>query len=128
MIAFVRPSAPLNRYIQNVPLNYIHLAGYLRERGYSPLILDEIFDEMTPDFVDRTIRERGIEVVGIGAMTCELLPSRGRGEAAEGGASETQNRILEVHIRRGIPRSRLRTGVVDYVIVGEGEIALGDGC
>ena len=34
MIAFVRPAAPRNRYIQNVPLNYIHLAAYIRERGY----------------------------------------------------------------------------------------------
>ena len=28
-IALIRPVAPFNRYIQNVPLNYIHLAAYL---------------------------------------------------------------------------------------------------
>src|SRR5438105_4890264 len=72
MIAFVRPMAPMNRYIQNVPLNYIHLAAYLREKGYAPLILDEIFDEVTPAFVDESIRSHKIKVVGIGAMTCEM--------------------------------------------------------
>ena len=59
MIAFVRPMAPANRYIQNVPLNYVHLAAFLRERGYQPRILDMVFDEMTPERVDREIREHG---------------------------------------------------------------------
>ena len=123
MIALVRPSAPLNRYIQNVPLNYIHLAAYLREHNHQPLILDEIFDEVTPEFVDQKIREHGIQVVGIGAMTCELPQ-----------AVEEATRLKAVHPDlkivfggphpSGDPEECLRTAVVDYVIVGEGEIAL----
>ena len=65
MIAFVRPMARLNRYIQNVPLNYVHLAAYLRQQGHEPRILDMVFDGVTPEFVDRQIREHDIRVAGI---------------------------------------------------------------
>ena len=59
MFAFVRPAALLNRYIQNVPLNYIHLAAWLRQAGREVHILDMVIDGVTPDYVDRFIRERG---------------------------------------------------------------------
>src|ERR1035441_5059839 len=72
MFAFVRPPAPFNRYIQNVPLNYIHLAGWLRRAGREVQILDMVIDGVTPDYVDRFIREHGIRVAGIGCMTCEF--------------------------------------------------------
>jgi radical SAM superfamily enzyme YgiQ (UPF0313 family) len=123
MIAFVRPRAPFNRFIQNVPLNYIHLAAYLRERGYEPVILDAVFDEITPQYIDDVIQARGITVVGIGCMTCELPQ-----------AIEEATRLKRVHpdLRivfggahpSGDPEECLRSGVVDYVIVGEGEIPL----
>jgi len=123
MIAFVRPSAPLNRYIQNVPLNYIHLAAYLRERGYTPLILDEIFDDLAPEAVDRIIRDQGIQVVGIGCMTCELPQA-----VAEANRLKAAHPNLKIVFGgphpSGDPEECLRTGAVDYVIVGEGEIAL----
>lgn len=123
MIAFVRPAAPLNRYIQNVPLNYVHLAAYVREHGYQPLILDEIFDDMPTSRVDELIRNHGVKVVGIGCMTCELPQ-----------ALDEARRLKEVHPDllvvfggphpSGDPEECLRSGVVDFVIVGEGEIAL----
>ncbi len=123
MIAFVRPMAPLNRYIQNVPLNYIHLAAYLRQHGHTPLIFDEIFDEMTPEAVDRAIRDNDIRVVGIGAMTCEMPQA-----VAEARRLKTVHPNLKIVFGgphpSGDPEECLRTGVVDYVIVGEGEIAL----
>jgi len=123
MIAFVRPMAHANRYIQNVPLNYVHLAAFVRERGHDPLILDMVFDEMTPERVDREIREHGIRVVGIGCMTCEVTQ-----------AFEQARRLKAVHPGlqivlggahpSGDPETCLRTGVADYVIVGEGEMPL----
>src|SRR5580704_7608462 len=122
-IAFVRPRAPSNRFIQNVPLNYIHLAAYLRERGHAPVILDAVFDEITPQYIDRVIREQRIAVVGIGCMTCELPQ-----------AIKEAARLKRVHPDlcivfggahpSGDPEECLRSGVVDYVIVGEGEMAL----
>ena len=72
LIAFVRPMARYNRYIQNVPLNYIHLAAYLRKNGHDVAILDMVFDDVTPTAVDEFIRERNVRVVGIGCMTCEF--------------------------------------------------------
>lgn len=117
--------ATANRYIQNVPLNYVHLAAYVRSHGYAPLVLDMVFDEVTPEFVDREIRAHGIKVAGIGCMTCEFpaaIEEARRLKAAHpdlivvfGGAHPS-----------GDPEECLRSGVVDYVIVGEGEIALVD--
>jgi len=122
MIALVRPAAPLNRYIQNVPLNYVALAAWLRERGFAPLILDMVLPGMTPEAVDRAIREHGISVVGIGAMTCEMPQ-----------AVAEARRLKEAHPGLRIvfggahpsadPEECLATGAVDHVVVGEGEIA-----
>ncbi len=123
MIAFVRPMAPFNRYIQNVPLNYLHLAAYLRQQGHEPHILDMVLDDVTPGYVDRYLRDHSIGVVGIGCMTCELPQ-----------AVEEAKRLKSVHpgIRivfggphpSGDPEECLRTGAVDYVAVGEGEAPL----
>ncbi len=125
MIAFVRPAAPANRYIQNVPLNYVHLAAYLRERGYTPRILDAVFDEITPARIDREIRDHGIRVVGIGCMTCEFPQA-----IEEARRLKAQHPGLIVVFGgahpSGDPKECLDSGVVDYVIVGEGEIALAE--
>src|SRR5438094_9846757 len=70
-IALIRPVAPFNRYIQNVPLNYIHLAAYLREHGHRTRILDMVVEHST-DVVDNYIRDNAVKIAGIGCMTCEL--------------------------------------------------------
>src|SRR3989442_873574 len=121
-IAFIRPVAPFNRYIQNVPLNYIHLAAYLREHGHNPMILDMVVEEST-DRIDRYIRHHQVQVAGIGCMTCELPD-----------AVEEARRLKDTHPGIKIvlggahpsadPEECLKSGVVDYVVVGEGEIPL----
>ena len=123
LIAFVRPMARYNRYIQNVPLNYIHLAAYLRKNGHDVAILDMVFDDVTPTAVDEFIRERNVRVVGIGCMTCEFPE-----------AVKEAQRLKRVHPGivvvmggshpTGAPQDCLETGAVDYVVAGEGEIAL----
>lgn len=125
MIAFLRPMAPANRYIQNVPLNYVHLAAFVRERGYQPRILDMVFDEMTPERVDREIREKGIQVVGIGCMTCELPQAVEQARRLKAAHPGLQIVFGGAH-PSGDPEECLRTGVVDYVIVGEGEMPLAE--
>jgi radical SAM superfamily enzyme YgiQ (UPF0313 family) len=123
MFAFVRPPAPFNRYIQNVPLNYIHLAAWLRQAGREVHILDMVLDAVTPDYVDQFIREHAIRIAGIGCMTCEF-------PAAVEEARRLKAAHPGIHIvfggahPSGDPEECLRTGVVDYVVVGEGEIAL----
>jgi radical SAM superfamily enzyme YgiQ (UPF0313 family) len=122
-IAFIRPTADRNRYINNVPLNYIHLAAYLREHGHEPTILDMVLDSTTPEAIDAHIREHGIRVVGIGCMTCELP------DAVEE-ARRLKSRHPGIHVvfggahPSGDPEECLSTGVVDHVVVGEGEIPL----
>jgi anaerobic magnesium-protoporphyrin IX monomethyl ester cyclase len=125
MIAFVRPVAPANRYIQNVPLNYLHLAAYLRERSYAPLILDMVLDEMTPERVDLEIRSNQIKVAGIGCMTCEFPQAVAEAARLKRMHPEIQIVFGGAH-PSGDPEECLRTGVVDYAVVGEGEIALAE--
>jgi anaerobic magnesium-protoporphyrin IX monomethyl ester cyclase len=123
MFAFVRPPAPFNRYIQNVPLNYIHLAGWLRRAGHEVHILDMVIDGVTPQTVDEFIRTRGIRTVGIGCMTCEF-PAAVE-EARRLKAAHPDIRVIFGGAHPSAdPEECLKTGVVDYVVVGEGEIAL----
>ncbi len=123
MLAFIRPMASANRYIQNVPLNYLHLAGFVRSQGFDPLILDMVFDEMTPERVDREIRANGIRVAGIGCMTCELPAAIAEARRLKASHPGLQVVFGGAHPSAD-PEECLRTGVVDYVVVGEGEIAL----
>jgi anaerobic magnesium-protoporphyrin IX monomethyl ester cyclase len=121
-IAFIRPRAPRNWYINNVPLNYVHLSAYLREAGHRPHILDQVTGWPSEE-IDQYIRTNHIRIVGIGCMTCEFPEA----------VNETR-RLKEVHPGitvvlggahpSGAPEECLESGVVDYVIVGEGEIAL----
>ena len=121
-IAFVRPLAVSNWYINNVPLNYIHLSAYLREHGHQPHLLDMVTGR-TKEEIDEYIRSKDIGVVGIGCMTCEFPE-----------AVNESRRLRSVHpgIKivfggahpSGAPEECLETGVVDFVVAGEGEIAL----
>ena len=122
-IAFIRPSAQANAYINNVPLNYVHLSAYLRGNGHVAGILDLVLKGMTTDHVDKYIRSRDVRVAGIGCMTCEFPD-----------AVAEARRLKQVHPgikivfggahASGDPEECLKSGVVDYVIAGEGEIAL----
>lgn len=123
MIAFIRPMAAANRYIQNVPLNYLHLAAFVRGHGYDPLILDMVFDEVTPAYVDQQIRDHGIRVAGIGCMTCEYPAAIAEAQRLKAAHPGLQVVLGGAH-PSGDPEECLRTGVVDYAIVGEGEHAL----
>src|SRR5262245_33607094 len=121
-IVFVRPIAPFNRYIQNVPLNYIHLAAYLRQNGHKAAIFDMVVEDNT-DRLDPYIKDHNVRIAGIGCMTCELPD-----------AIAEARRLKEIHPGIKVvfggahpsaaPEECLESGVVDYVIVGEGEIAL----
>jgi anaerobic magnesium-protoporphyrin IX monomethyl ester cyclase len=121
-IAFIRPLASRNWYINNVPLNYVHLAAYLRQNGHHPHVLDQVTGWRSEE-IDEYIRANKIAVVGIGCMTCEFPE-----------AVNESRRLKEVHPGitvvlggahpSGAPEECLESGVVDYAIVGEGEIAL----
>lgn len=121
-IAFIRPLASRNSYINNVPLNYVHLAAYLREHGHRAHILDQVTGWRLED-IDKHIQANNIRVVGIGCMTCEFPD-----------AVNESRRLKSVHpgIKvvlggahpSGAPEECLESGVADYVVVGEGEIAL----
>lgn len=122
-VAFIRPAAKANTHINNVPLNYTHLAAYLRQNGHVPTILDLVLEGLTTDDIDACIRRHAIRVAGIGCMTCEFPDT-----------VEEARRLRSVHPGitivfggahpSGAPEECLATGVVDYAIVGEGEIAL----
>jgi len=122
-IAFIRPLAAINRHACNVPLAYIHLAAYLRACGHQGDILDMVLEGVTPAAVDDFIRRNGIRVAGIGCMTCELPEA-----LAE--ARRLKQAHLGIMVVMGgahpsaAPEDCLADGAADYVVAGEGEIAL----
>jgi anaerobic magnesium-protoporphyrin IX monomethyl ester cyclase len=122
-IAFIRPKLQFSRYVQGTPLNLIHLAAYLRENGHEPLLLDRVLDRVTEQMVDRQIRDHRVQVAGIGCMTFdypEALMEAKRLKNAHPGIVI----IFGGAHPSGSPEECLESGVVDYVVVGEGEIAL----
>src|SRR4051812_12076353 len=121
-IAFVRPAAPFNRYIQNVPLNYIHLSAYLREHGHNPKILDMVVEDST-DVVDQYIGEHRVGIVGIGCMTCELPDAIAEARRLKENHPGIKIVLGGAHPSAD-PEECLKSGVVDYAVVGEGEIPL----
>ncbi len=120
---FVRPMASFNRYIQNVPLNYIHLAAWLRQAGHEPSIFDLVLPQARTEDLDAFIEAHRVPIVGIGCMTCEF-------PAAIAEARRLKQRHPQLKIVLGgahasaDPEECLNSGVVDYVIVGEGELPL----
>ena len=121
-IAFVRPVAPFNRYIQNVPLNYIHLAAHLRQHGHKATILDMVVEESSDD-VDRYLRANNVGIVGIGCMTCELPDALAEARRLKENHPGIKIVFGGAHPSAD-PEECLRSGVVDYVVVGEGELPL----
>jgi radical SAM superfamily enzyme YgiQ (UPF0313 family) len=99
------------------------LAAFIRSQGLEPAILDMALQEVTTQQVDQTIRERAISLAGIGCMTCEFpaaIKEAQRLKAAHPGLRI----VLGGAHPSGDPEECLRTGVVDFVIAGEGEITL----
>lgn len=122
-ITFVRPAASLNQFILMPPLNFLHLSAYLRENGHTPFIFDRVIDTVTSEVIDTHIRNQQIKIVGFGCMTCEFPDA-----VAE--AKRLKEKFPDILVVFGGPHPSadpeecLKTGVVDFVIVGEGEIAL----
>jgi anaerobic magnesium-protoporphyrin IX monomethyl ester cyclase len=124
-IALIRPAAEANAFINNVPLNYVHLSAYIREHGHEAGIMDMVLGGATLSGVDDYIRQQNVSIAGLGCMTCEFPD-----------AVREARRLKDTHpgIKivfggahpSGDPEECLSTGVVDYVIVGEGETALSE--
>ena len=122
-ITFVRPMASMNQFILMPPLNYLHLAAFLREQGHTPFIFDKVLKKVDNLAIDTHIRNQKIKIVGIGCMTCEFPDAVAEAKRLKsafpgliivfGGAHPSAD-----------PEECLKTGVVDYVVVGEGELAL----
>jgi anaerobic magnesium-protoporphyrin IX monomethyl ester cyclase len=121
-IALIRPLATRHWYINNVPLNYLHLAAYLREHGHRAHILDQVTG-LRPEDIDRHIRENHIGVIGIGCMTCEFPEAVNESRRLKHAHPGIKVVLGGAH-PSGAPEECLDSGVVDYVVVGEGEIAL----
>lgn len=122
-IAFVRPISAFYRNLCNVPLNYVHLAAYLREKGHEPRIFDMVLDGMTPERVDDFIQRENVGLVGIGCMTCELPAALIEARRLKRAHPNVPLVMGGAH-PSGAPEDCLGDGAADYVVSGEGEIAL----
>lgn len=105
----------------NPPLGLLYLASALRERGFEVQILDTQVEEMDYEKLDRWLKNKEFEVVGITCMTL-TLPDVLRTVRV------VKRRIPQAKIVLGgphphiYPRETLALKEVDYVVRGEGEI------
>src|SRR5262245_55420251 len=77
----------------------------------------------TPQTIDEYIRAHRIRVVGIGCMTCEFPDAVNESRRLKSVHPGIQVVFGGAH-PSGAPEECLESGVVDYVVVGEGELAL----
>ncbi len=122
-IVFIRPLSNFYRHFCNVPLNYVHLAAYVRQHGHEVHIFDMVLEGTTTAGIDDFIRRNNVRLAGIGSMTCELPE-----------ALAEARRLKQVHPNltmvmggshpSGAPEDCLANRTADYVVAGEGEIAL----
>jgi len=104
-------------------LSYLRLASYLIENNHEPYILDMLFDDVTESMVDEFIREKDIDTIGIGCMTCEYKAAITQAERLKKMDSNLKIIFGGPH-PTGNPKKCIDTGFVDYAIAGEGEVAL----
>lgn len=121
-ILLLRPPYRINRYSRNVPLAYFALAAWLRDHGHEPVLLDRVFPDQTESRLEDTIRD-GVDIIGIGAMTCEFEDAVQEARKLKGKFPLIPIVLGGAHAS-GNARQCLESGAVDYVISGEGEIAL----
>src|SRR5439155_8629792 len=90
--------------------------------GQRPHIQDQVTGWRSED-IDSYIRSNNIRVVGIGCMTCEFPEAVNESRRLKGVHPGITVVLGGAH-PSGAPEECLESGAVDYVIVGEGEIAL----
>ncbi|MGA2032300.1 MAG: radical SAM protein [Thermoguttaceae bacterium] len=120
-ILLVRPF--YDTHIITPPLGLGYLSSYLQKRGIETKIIDAVRDNLTADvLVDRILQEQP-EAVGIMCMTCyyDTVVSLCRKLKSYG------VRVILGGVHPTVlPRATLRDSQCDFLIAGEGEMALAE--
>lgn len=122
-ILLLRPPYRINRYSRNVPLSYLALAAWLDQHGHEAVIVDRILPNQSEECLHEQIRCGDFGLIGIGVMTCDYE------DALQEAALLKQNHpdipiVFGGAHATGNPAQCLASGVVDYVVSGEGEAPL----
>ena len=118
-IALVR--VKYNSYIITPPLGIGYLSSYLKQNGHETLIIDALRDNLSNEEITEIINNNNIDVVGITCLSafykevCEL--------------SQLLKKYNKTVVIGGVhpsflPEDTLKESQADFVIVGEGEIAM----
>lgn len=103
------------------PLGHLYISGYLRKHGHEPIILDANVEEYTAEETASAAAALKPDVVGISTNTANYSLIR---EMTGFLRKKTDAAIvIGGHHPTDLPHAALKTGLFDFVVVGEGELS-----
>ena len=122
---YPRVSAKFVRYHGIMaPLGILYIAANLRKHGHDVRIVDGYGDRLSPEEATDAILAADPEVVGLGTSTSNYLTTK---EMAGRLKQKTKAPVVLGGVHgTALPEMSLRSGVFDYVILGEGEKSFND--
>ena len=106
------------------PLGILYIAANLRKHGHDVRIVDGYGERLSPEEAIDAILAADPEVVGLGTSTSNYLTTK---EMAARLKQKTKVPVVLGGVHgTALPEMSLRSGVFDYVILGEGEKSFTD--
>jgi len=118
-VLLICPKPEISTRTDSAPLGILSIATYLKEKGHTVKFIDRETDKYD---VEKIVREFKPGIVGIAVMSTKAIPDalhictmvKGHGIPVVWGGTFTSL----------IPELVLKSGKVDYVVMGEGEITM----
>ncbi|MBJ6727324.1 B12-binding domain-containing radical SAM protein [Geomesophilobacter sediminis] len=107
-----------------IPLNFVYLAGAVRQAGFRAEIYDAMTKHHTFSEIALRLGEAKADYVGVTAMTCTINDALQTLELAKRINPQTVTILGGVHPTFMYQELLTGSSCVDYIIVGEGEVSL----
>ena len=122
-VLLIRPPYDTRSISPNFPIGLAYLAGSLRSRGYDPHILDLPLERNPHEVLRRQLSENVYPLIGVSAMTIQYPGARDVVTIARR-VSPGSRIVLGGPHPSVLPAETLNESRCDYVVRGEGELAI----